>query len=93
MATLDDIMGKVMLNDKAVHTITLDPKAQMVEKQGQSGPYWVMTVREDGKAREMSVGNPLAQAIQDLELEEPATLSIQRTGDSFGTKYIVSVVE
>ncbi len=93
MATLDTIMGKVMLNDEAVHTITLDPKAQMVERQGQSGPYWVMTVQEDGKAREMSVGNPLAQAIQELELDGPSTISIQRQGTGFGTKYIVKVVK
>ncbi len=89
MATLDNIMGKVMLNDEAVHIVTLDPKAQMVERQGQSGPYWVMTVQEDDKAREMSVGNPLAQAIQALELDGISTVSIQRQGTGFGTKYIV----
>ncbi len=93
MATLEDIKGKVMLNDKAVHVITLDPKAPLIERQGQSGSYWILSVEEDGKTREMSVGNPLAQAIQDLNLEGPAKLSIQRSGDGFSTKYAVSVVE
>ena len=93
MATLDDIKGKVMLNDGDVHIITLDPKAQLVERQGQSGPYWVLSVDEDGKTRDMSVGNPLAQAIQDLELNGPSKLSIQRSGAGFQTSYRVSVVK
>lgn len=93
MATLDDIRGKVMLNDMQPHIVLLDPRAQLVEKQGQSGPYWVTTVEEDGKAREMSVGNPLAQAIQDLELNGPTQISIQRQGQGFSTKYAVSLVE
>ncbi len=93
MATLDDIMGKVTLADGAVHVVTLDPKAQMVERQGQSGPYYVMTVQEDGRARELSVGSRLAQAIQDLELDGPSKLSIQRTGTGFGTAYTVNPVE
>ncbi len=93
MATLDDIMGKVTLADGGVHQVTLDPKGQMVERQGQSGPYWVMTVQEDGKARELSVGTRLAQAIQDLKLDGPTELSIQRQGTGFGTSYTVSEVE
>ena len=93
MATLDDIKGKVMLNDGAVHIVTLDPKAQMVERQGQSGPYWVLSVEEDGNTREMSVGNPLARAIQDLELNGPTKLNIQRSGTGFGTTYHVTVAE
>ncbi len=93
MATLEDIKGKVMLNDGNVHVITLDPKAPLIERQGQSGPYWILSVEEDGRARELSVGNPLAQAIQDLELDGPAKLNIQRTGTGFGTKYDVSVVK
>ncbi len=93
MATLDDIMGKVTLADGAVHVVTLDPKAQMVERQGQSGPYWIMTVQEDGRARELSVGSRLAQAIQDQELDGPTKLSLQRMGTGFGTSYNVSKVE
>ncbi len=93
MATLEDIRGKVMLNDGAVHVVTLDPKAPLIERQGQSGPYWILSVEEDGRTKEMSLGNPLAQAIQDLELTGSAKLSIQRSGTGFGTTYSVSVVE
>ncbi len=93
MGTLDDIKGKVKLNDMEMHTIVFDPVEQTVERQGLSGPYWVITVQEDGEAREISMGSNLAQRIRELKLKEPTLINIQRTGSSFSTDYEVSKAE
>ncbi len=90
---LGDIKGKVKLADGEIHSVEVDPKAQLVERQGLSGPYWVITVQEDGEAREISMGSNLAQRIRELKLKEPTLINIQRTGSSFSTDYEVSKAE
>ncbi len=90
---IGDIKGKVKLADGEIHSVEVDPKAQLVERQGLSGPYWVMTVQEDGEAREMSVGSNLAQHIRKLKLEVPTMVNIRRTGSSFSTDYEVLIAE
>ncbi len=90
---LGDIKGKVKLADEEIHTVEVDPKAQLVERQGLSGPYWVMTVQEDGEAREMSVGSNLAQYIRKLKLKEPTLITVQRKGSGFSIDYDVTKAE